>query len=80
MRGHVKRKLASLVIAGERAPARGAPVTDEAGAAVGEITSAELSPTLGRPVALAMLKRAYTEAGKRLTVDGAGAEVVERPA
>jgi folate-binding protein YgfZ len=81
MRGHVKRKLVSLLVdAGEPAPAPGAAVTDEAGAAVGEVTSAGASPTLGRPVALAMVKRAAAEAGKRLRVGGAYAEVVERPA
>ena len=45
MRGHVKRKLASVVVdddgpTGDGLPARGAPVTDEAGATVGEVTSA----------------------------------------
>jgi glycine cleavage system aminomethyltransferase T len=55
-------------------------VTDEAGAAVGEVTSAGPSPTLGRPVALAMVKRGAGEPGKRLRIGGANAEVVERPA
>lgn len=80
MRGHVKRKLVSLVLAAEEAPPRGAAVTDESGVAVGEVTSAASSPTLDRPVALASLKRAYAEAGKRVLVGGAIADVVERPA
>ncbi len=80
LRGHVKRKLAGLAIDGLRPPERGAPVTDEAGATVGEITSAAMSPVSGKPVALAMLKRAHAAPGSRLVVAGAGASVVEPPA
>lgn len=80
MRGHVKRKLVPLVLDGVGVPERGAPVTDEAGATVGEVTSAASSPTLGRGVALAMLKRALATPGTHLRVGGGGAEVVQRPA
>ncbi|MGA7122665.1 MAG: glycine cleavage T C-terminal barrel domain-containing protein [Polyangiaceae bacterium] len=80
MRGHVKRRLVSLVLESAEPPARGVVVTDEGGAAVGEVTSASPSPTLGGAVAFAMLKRAWTEPGKRLLVEGARAEVVQRPA
>lgn len=80
MRGHVKRKLVPVVLEAGSPPQRGAPVTDETGAPVGEVTSAGTSPTLGKPVAMAMVKRAFAEAGKRLVVGGASGEVVERPA
>jgi len=80
MRGHVKRKLAAVVLDGAEAPRAGAAVTDEAGAAVGEVTSAAPSPTLGKTVALAMIKRAQAEPGKGVLVGGARGEVVERPA
>jgi folate-binding protein YgfZ len=80
MRGHVKRKLVPLVLDAGAAPDRGASVTDAAGAAVGEVTSAASSPTLGRAVALALIKRAHTEPGTRLVVGGHSAEVVQRPA
>jgi folate-binding protein YgfZ len=80
MRGHVKRKLAGLVLDAALVPARGAPVADEAGAAVGEVTSAVMSPALGKPIAFAMLKRTHVEPGSRLVVEGAGAQVVARPA
>jgi folate-binding protein YgfZ len=79
LRGHVKRKLAGLAIDASEAPARGTLVSDEAGAAVGEITSAAMSPLSGKPVALAMLKRANVTPGSRLVVAGAGARVVELP-
>jgi glycine cleavage system aminomethyltransferase T len=80
MRGHVKRKLVPVVLEGEGLPSPGAPVTDEAGAPVGEVTSAGWSPTLGVVVALAMLKRAHAAAGVRVVIQGTHARVVERPA
>lgn len=80
MRGHVKRKLVPLVLDAAEPPGRGVPVTDEAGATVGEVTSAGWSPTLGKAIAFAALKRAWSGAGKRVVVAGAHAEVVERPA
>ncbi len=89
MRGHVKRKLVSIVLdddgqagheGGGEPPARGAPVTDEGGTAVGEVTSLAASPTLGKPVGLAMVKRALAEPGSRLVVAGKRAKVVQRPA
>jgi folate-binding protein YgfZ len=80
MRGHVKRKLAALVIDAAVPPSRGAAVTDGAGAAVGEVTSASGSPTLGgKAVALAMVKRAQAEPGQGVLVGGARGEVVARP-
>jgi folate-binding protein YgfZ len=83
MRGHVKRRLAALVLEphdGAQPPVRGAVVTDEGGGEVGEITSAGSSPTLGKEIALAMVKRAAGEPGRELRVGGAPARVVERPA
>jgi tRNA-modifying protein YgfZ len=89
MRGHVKRKLVSIVLDGEdgtnggaEPPRSGSAVADEAGSTVGSITSLVLSPTLGVPVGLAMLKRAQAVEGARVVVGGAGvanATVVERP-
>jgi tRNA-modifying protein YgfZ len=80
MRGHVKRKLVSIVLDGAAPPANGAAVADEAGAAVGEVTSAVLSPTLGVPVGLAMIKRAHAAVGVQVVVSGTHAKVVDRPA
>jgi folate-binding protein YgfZ len=80
MRGHVKRKLVPLVIDSTDVPPRGAAVLDESGTAIGEVTSAGASPTLGRALALAMIKRAQAAPGTRVRVGSASAEVVERPA
>ena len=80
LRGHVKRKLVPLVLDRGAPPVRGVAVTDDAGATLGEVTSAGSSPTLGRTVALAFVKRACAQAGKHVFVAGVPAEVVERPA
>jgi hypothetical protein len=79
MRGHVKRKLVLLVLDAAPPPSRGAKVTTPEGEEVGEITSAVVSPTLARPVALAMVKRAHATAGTTLKIGDAGAKVVDRP-
>lgn len=88
MRGHVKRKLVSLVVDAANPPAPGADVigesgtslADGSGAVVRSVTSAARSPALGKTVALAMMKRAYSGLGTRVVVGGSRAEVVELPA
>jgi folate-binding protein YgfZ len=80
MRGHVKRKLVSLVLARGEPPPKGAPITNAAGEAIGEITSAVTSPTLGAPVALGMIKFTLAKAGGEVRVAGGAARIVERPA
>jgi folate-binding protein YgfZ len=80
MRGHVKRRLVSLVIEGSAVPPRGAVVRTPDRVEVGGVTSATRSPTLGKPVALAMVKFAASDAGTELWVDEQAARVVERPA
>jgi folate-binding protein YgfZ len=80
MRGHVKRKLVPFVADDGAAIAPGAPVTDDAGADVGKVSSAAASPTLGRTVGLAMVKIASTAPGTELRAGGAKVRVVERPA
>jgi folate-binding protein YgfZ len=66
-RGHVNRHLRGLVLDGGEAPAAGAEVLAEQ-TAVGRVTSAVRSPALGRPIALAFVRRQHTEPGTRLTV------------
>ncbi|MEX2220804.1 MAG: glycine cleavage T C-terminal barrel domain-containing protein [Candidatus Rokuibacteriota bacterium] len=75
-RGHVNRALSGLVIDGERIPEQGAHVT-AAGKEVGRVTSAVRSIALGRPIALAYVRREHFEPGTAVTVaDGSG----EQPA
>lgn len=75
-RGHVNRALSGLVLEGERVPAQGARVSAE-GREVGRVTSAVRSVALGRPIALAYVRREHFEPGSAVTViDAAG----EQPA
>lgn len=65
-RGHVNRLLRGLVLEGEGVPAPGAAVEVD-GATVGRVTSATRSIGLGRPVALAFVRRAHGP-GARVSV------------
>jgi folate-binding protein YgfZ len=75
MRGHVKRKLVSLDVAGRVAPERHASVEDGNGGVVGEVTSAAEGPE-GEVRALAMVKYASIASGTLLVVGGRVARVV----
>jgi glycine cleavage system aminomethyltransferase T len=68
-----------VVLDGTTVPSRGTEVTDESGSAAGNVTSAALSPTTGKAMALAMVKRAQSGPGSRVVVGGVRAEVVARP-
>jgi folate-binding protein YgfZ len=69
--GHLNKKLCGLIVSGEALPARGAAIFHgERG--VGHVTSATLSPALGRLVALGYLRRECWDPGTRLQVDIAG--------
>lgn len=78
-RGHVNRRLAGFYLGGEGLPAAGTKLHSN-GKEVGKITTAVLSPTLGRPIALGYVRREHLRAGNRLTLEGGGtAEVAELP-
>jgi folate-binding protein YgfZ len=67
-RGHTNRGLAGILLpAGAPLPAPGDPVL-HGERAVGAVTSAALSPTLGRPVALALLRHEAAAPGTPLAV------------
>jgi folate-binding protein YgfZ len=73
-RGHVNRHLRGLVLESGEPPAAGAEVW--AGeTAVGRVTSAARSPALGRPIALAFLRRQHAAPGTRVEVRGGGRAV-----
>ena len=67
-RGHVKRKLVPLDLDAGDVPRVGAAVTTAEGEAVGEIRSATLGPSSGKPVAIAMVKWAQAKPGTELNV------------
>ena len=71
-RGHVNRRLTGLVLEGDAAPPHGAEVVVD-GTAVGRVTSATRSLGLGRPIALALVRREHAEPGRAVAVRlGAG--------
>ena len=67
-RGHVNRKVVGFAFPDARLPAAGAAVTVE-GRGVGRITSAVVSPALGRGLALGFLRREHWAPGTRVEVD-----------
>jgi folate-binding protein YgfZ len=68
-RGHGKvvRKLVGLTIDGETAPAAGSVIVG-GGKDIGHVTSAAVSPTLGKPIALGYVHRDFVEPGTAVTV------------
>jgi aminomethyltransferase len=66
------RILTGLTGQGRRAARAGNPVLNAAGEPVGVITSGALSPTLGRPIALAYIDREEAVEGRNLSVDVRG--------
>ncbi len=78
-RGHVNWKLAGLFVESPQPPGAGEKIVAE-GKEIGEVTSACVSPTLGRTIALAYLRREVAEPGTRLaTASGVPAEVAALP-
>ena len=78
LRGRVKRKLATLVLANDGAaepPAKGTEVLDAAGTKVGEITSSAASPTREAHVAFAMLKASVVAPDAAVKVAGRDARI-----
>jgi folate-binding protein YgfZ len=65
-RGHVNWKLTGLIVDSAEAPQPGLKAVVE-GREVAEITSSCVSPTLGKTIALAYVRREFTEPGSKLT-------------
>jgi folate-binding protein YgfZ len=66
-RGHVNRHLRGLVLEGGEVPAAGSEVM-AGDTAIGAVTSAVLSLSLERPIALAMVRRQHAEPGTAVAV------------
>jgi folate-binding protein YgfZ len=73
-RGHVNRQLRGLILEGGEPPAAGADVWAADGA-IGRVTSATRSPALGRPIALAFVRRQHAAPGTRVEVRSEGRTV-----
>jgi glycine cleavage system T protein len=78
-RGHVNWKLMGLVVDAALAPPAGEKLLSE-GKEIGEVTSSCVSPTLGRTIAMAYVRREVSEPGTQLALaSGAAAEVTALP-
>jgi len=77
--GRVAQKLVGLLLdPGRELPAPGAALQSD-GREVGSVTSSALSPALGRPIALAYLKRDFIAPGTVVQLTGGAATVVALP-
>ncbi len=78
-RGHVNWKLMGLIVNSEQPPQTGEKAVVE-GREVAEITSSCVSPTLNKTIALAYVRREFSEPGAKLTfASGVAAEVAALP-
>ena len=66
-RGHVNWKLVGLIVEGPTPPQPGSKLVSE-GKETGEVTSSCVSPTLGKTLALAYVRREVSEPGTRLSL------------
>jgi folate-binding protein YgfZ len=81
MRGKLKRRLVTLAVDSAELPPAGEPVTSSANGsaeAVGEVTSAALSPLTGKAVALARIKAPYFEGKLPLALAGKSSAFVKQ--
>ncbi len=74
-RGHANWKLVGLFLDSDRAPQAGEKLLSE-GKEMGEITSACVSPTLGKTIALAYVRREVSEPETKLSLTSGPAGVV----
>lgn len=76
LRGHVKRKLVSLEL-DEGTASAGAAIEDDAGQKIGEVTSVAEDPAFPHPIAIGMVKLAFTQPGTSVRVSGGRATVID---
>jgi len=74
-RGHVNRKLSGLLVHGDTIPVGGDKLFHDS-QEVGWVTSAINSPRLGRPIALAYIRREHLAPGTQLRIDRQGTPVI----
>ena len=74
-RGRVNRKLSGLLVQANTLPRSGDKLYHNS-QEVGWITSAVVSPRLGRPIALGYVRREHLDPGTRLRIDSHGTPVI----
>jgi folate-binding protein YgfZ len=73
-RGRVNNLLGGLRLTGDALPGPGSPILGDE-KRIGRVTTAVRSPALGAPIALAFLRREWTEPGRTVTVEVEGERV-----
>lgn len=68
-RNKVSRKLICFEMLDRGIARHGAPCHDDDGAEIGAVTSGTMSPSLGKPIGLAYLKRGHTKSGREFHVE-----------
>jgi folate-binding protein YgfZ len=76
--GHVNQQLVGVQFSDPRVPSAGTELSFS-GKKVGQVRSATLSPQLGSPLALAMIRREWTAPGSRLESPVGACQVVSLP-
>ncbi len=74
-RGHINRKLSGLLVRDDTLPTSGDKLFHDS-QEVGWVTSAVVSPRLGRPLALGYVRREYLTPGTQLRIDRQGTPVI----
>ncbi|MEM9916675.1 MAG: glycine cleavage system aminomethyltransferase GcvT [Bacteroidota bacterium] len=79
----IKRKLVAFTISDRRVPRHDYPIQNDEGAVIGKVTSGTLSPSLGIPIGLGLVEKAYSKLGTTFKVIAGRkelqAEVVKLP-
>ena len=69
------KKRVGLFVDGRQPIREGAIVVDDAGAAIGDVTSGGFSPTLQRPIAMAYVPMALSKTGTTITIEQRGKKI-----
>lgn len=77
--GHVNQSLVAVKFDGASIPTAGTVLSSD-GQAIGHVTSATFSPSLGQPLALAYVRRGHNAGGTRLESPVGAAEILTSPA
>ncbi len=64
----LSKKLVGFVVDNKRVPRNGYDIVDENGSTIGTVTSGTMSPTLGIPIGLGYVKKAYSKKGKSIGI------------
>ena len=79
----ITRKLVAFKVSDRRVPRHDYPIENEAGQVIGKVTSGTLSPSLGIPIGMGLVEKAYAKSGTSFKVVAGrkqlSAEVVKLP-